>query len=149
MDTCAECGKDVYVGKGIKTEWRDKERLPQPTFFCLTCLRKIENAGRKQRNAKVLAVRQSWLLEARKQPPLKERENITMIQILKTLCTQPGWYALHEITAFYLKAHPGTDPMGVSNVLRHLGFTERARKKRGSYMYVFIDPTKIPVNNSN
>ena len=56
---CVECGKNVYVGNGVETEWRDRQRLSQPTFFCCECIKRIEKEGRDKRNAEVLAFRKS------------------------------------------------------------------------------------------
>jgi hypothetical protein len=139
---CAECGKEVYVGDGVLTEWKDRQRLSQPTFFCLTCVKRIERAGSDKRNAAVLVVKESWAQA--KRPPSKERMEQTMIEVLRNICSIRDWYALTTITKSYQAHYPGTDPMAVSNILFHLGFNQRARKKRGSYTYVFVDPAKIP-----
>ena len=139
---CDECGKKVYVGNGVLTEWRDRQRLSQPTFFCLTCIKRIERTGSDRRNAAVLAVRQSWAQPM--QSPSKELMDQAMIEVLRNLCSTPDWYALRTMTKSYQAHYPGTNPMAVSNILFSLGFNQRARKKRGSYTYVFVDPTKIP-----
>ena len=139
---CVECGKKVYVGNGVLTEWRDLQRLSQPTFFCFPCIKKIERTGRDRRNAAVLAVRKSWAQP--KQSPSKEQMEQTMIEVLRNICSTPDWYALRTITKSYQAHYPDTDPMAVSNILFRLDFNQRARKKRGSYTYVFVDPTKIP-----
>jgi hypothetical protein len=138
---CAECGKKVYVGAGVLTEWRDLQRLSQPTFFCFPCIKKIERTGSDRRNAAVLAVRKSWAQP--KQSPSKEQMEQTMIEVLRNLCSTQDWYALRTLTKSYQAHYPGTDPMAVSNILFSLGFNQRARKKRGSYTYVFVDPEKI------
>lgn len=139
---CVECGKEVYVGDGLITEWRDAQRLSQPTFFCWKCIKRIEKEGRDKRNAEVLALRQSWRQENKL--PYKERTDLAIIEVLKNLCSQPDWYALMAITTSCSKLFLDTNPMAASNSLFRLGFNQRARKKRGSYTYVFVDPAKIP-----
>ena len=144
---CVECGKKVYVGNGVVTEWRDLQRLSQPTFFCWKCIKRIEKEGRDKRNAEVLAFRKS--LRREKQLPLTQQLDKAMINLLKNLCTHPDWYAVMDMTKLCNELFPDTGPMAVSNSLFRLGFNQRARKKRGSYTYVFIDPAKLPPEGSN
>lgn len=139
---CDKCGRTVYVGEGHWTNWGGKWN--QPKFFCFPCLRKMEKAEYDARNAVILAERRSWLGEALKQPTLKECEDNAMAEVLRELCHVAGWYALRDIQEKF-NARQGThDPRSVSHVLCRIGFTQRARKKRGSYMHVFVDPCKIP-----
>jgi hypothetical protein len=142
---CVECGKKIYVGDGVLTEWRDSQKLSQPTFFCLKCIKRIEKEGRDKRNAEALTFRES--LQQENQLPYKQRFDQALIEILKKLCSIPDWYALMAITNSCNELFPDTDSMTVSNSLLRLGFTQRARKKRGSYTYVFIDPKKIPAGD--
>lgn len=138
-----ECKRKVVpIRDGHWTSWGGKWN---PTkFFCLTCLKKMEKAEADARNAAILAERRSWLEEALKQPTFKERENRAMIEVLRELCPNAGWYALKDITKKYREKHAACDPRALSHILRRLGFVKRARKKRGSYMYVYVDPIMIP-----
>ena len=139
---CQGCGRIVYAGKGHWTSWGGK--WDPPKFFCFPCLEKME---KQEKEARFVKWRET--AEFAKTVPTQAKLNeIAMAEVLREICPIEGWYAVKKITEeFKTKLKwEHCDPRTASKVLCRLGFTERARKKRGSHVHAYIDPKKIPAN---
>ena len=139
---CQGCGRIVYAGEGHWTSWGGKWNPPK--FFCFRCLTKMEAQEREARSAKWREIAEF----AKTVSTQAKLDEIAMGEALRELCQIEGWYAVKKIaeefkTKLKLKQ---CDPRTASKVLRRLGFTQRARKKRGSHVHAYIDPKKIPAN---
>jgi len=134
-ETCGRCGKLKNVRYGTWTTWGGRYSTPQ--FFCNRCLRKMEKEEAKKRLQPFLQIAQEYGVK-----PLTQADKINvLVQILKKMCHQSGWFKLMDITKTYeSELHRGAvDVRRVSRLLNTLGFTRRARKKAGSYTYVFVN----------
>lgn len=145
--TCNRCGKIVKYGySGCWIGLYDKSNSPK--FYCSRCLKQMEDEEYEKRTEPIRAFFKSIREEAAKRPPLKERENMEMAECLRTLCPTAGWYALRDIEKSCLTlGRQGS--RSFTHILNRMGFTQRARKKRGSYMHVYIDPAKIHERRSD
>ena len=112
---------------------RDGSRRPQG-FMCYSCLELEAERRVYEERAK-----------RRKIAEAHSPRNI-MIAVLTELCPVEGWYQLKAIAhEFNLKMNLIDKPntKHCSKVLKVLCFTKRARKRRGSYMHVWVDPNLI------
>jgi hypothetical protein len=118
------------IAQGTFTSWGGLYKPPK--FFCNRCLNALdkEEADKKMAPFLEIAAMASQLPDPRDQ--LKQ----AVATVIKTVCAEPGWYQLKGLTE---KLDLRCDVRNVSHILNELGFTQRARKKRGSYTHVFIN----------
>ena len=129
--TCERCGKLRRLGyQG--TFITCYGRYPQGKFFCNRCL----NAMDKEEADKKLAPFLEIAATASQLPDPRDRLKQEVVTVIKSVCAEPGWYQLKGLTE---KLDLRCDIRKVSHILNELGFTQRARKKRGSYTNVFIN----------
>jgi len=112
------------------TSWGDL--YPQGKFFCNSCLKKMEKEEYNKKMAKFREIAEFAKQITRPKPNLKQ----AIISVIKNVCTEPDWYQLKNLTE---KTNLECDVRQVSHILNELGFTQRKRKKHGSYTHVFID----------
>jgi hypothetical protein len=116
---CVRCGESKTLNDG--------SRRPEG-FVCYFCLNKEFYQERaKQRKARMLT---------------QDDKAQVMIAVLRELCPVEGWYQLKSIARNFnakLYIMDAPDNIVVSNILKALGFTKKARKHHG-YMHVYVDP---------
>ena len=132
--TCERCGKLRNLAHGTFTTWGGLYRPPK--FFCNRCLKKMEKEEANKKLKKFLEIADS----AKQMPKFKDMLKQSVITVIKNVCTQPDWYQLKGLTE---KVDLKCDVRKVSNILNELGFTQRARKRHGSYTHVFINITLL------
>ena len=134
--TCERCGKLRNLAHGTFTSWGELYRPPK--FFCNRCLNIMEKEEADKKLRKFLDIADS----AKQMLKFKDELKQSVITVIKNVCTQPDWYQLKGLTE---RVDFKPDVRKVSNILNELGFTQRARKRHGSYTYVFINITLLKV----
>jgi hypothetical protein len=134
---CEKCGKTFNARNGMLTSWGG--RYHPFKFFCFRCMKKMQKEDEEREREKWRAIAREVLKDIPGEP-FEEMETNAMLKALSELCTVDGWYSLKEIASRFQTriTLPSKDVRYVSHILNRLGFKQRKRKKRGSFMHVYI-----------
>jgi hypothetical protein len=133
---CERCGKLRNLAHGTFTSWGGL--YPEGKFFCNRCLNIMEKEEADKKLRPFLEIAET----AKQLPKFEDMLKEEVINAIKNTCSKPDWYQLKSLTQ---KLEHQCDVRKVSNILNELGFTQRARKRHGSYTYVFINIALLKV----
>jgi hypothetical protein len=149
-EKCSRCHKVKDTRKGDYVDSDNNLTLlrpPQALFLCFRCF----NKWKHEKHDRFWVEMRAFIEEKRAKGPYFQEKN-AMVEVLRKHCNIAGWYSIKEIAKLFKHAagwRDEEDSRCVSKILNLLGFSQRKRLKRGSYMHVFVDPARLPLTGRN